>query len=116
VGIVSSALTREIDFGLEKLGVSRHVAFVVGAERVVAAKPDPSAYLAAIEELRHAGHAGPAVAVEDSAAGATAAKRARLRCVGVTHSCGRSDLLRAGADATAANLAALTDDLLEGGV
>jgi phosphoglycolate phosphatase-like HAD superfamily hydrolase len=42
------------------------------------------------------------------------AKKAGLRCVAVAHSCGHDELARAGADAVAADLAALTDLLLEG--
>ena len=43
----------------------------------------------------------------------TAAKRAGLRCIAVTHSSSRDELLRAGADAAVADLASVTDALLE---
>ncbi len=116
VGIVSGALEREIEFALRKMGAREGVAFVVSAEKTTASKPDPSSFLLAIDELRRRGHEGSAVVVEDSIGGVTAAKSAGLRCVGVTHSYSREALLRAGADATTASLAELTDALLEEGL
>ena len=116
VGIVSGALEPEIEFALRKMGARAHVAFIVSAEKTPVSKPDPSSFLLGVDELRRAGHAGPAVAVEDSVGGVTAAKRAGLRCVGVTHSYPHEALLGAGADAVVQNLAALTDDVLEHGL
>jgi beta-phosphoglucomutase len=114
VGIVSGALEREIEFALTKMGVRARISLVVSAEKATAAKPDPSSFLLAIGELRRLGHDGAAVVVEDSIGGVTAAKRAGLRCVAVSHSYSRDDLLVAGADAVVANLFGLTDDVLEG--
>jgi beta-phosphoglucomutase-like phosphatase (HAD superfamily) len=114
VGIVSGALEGEIVFALDKMGVRACVAFVVSAERAPVSKPDPSSFLLALEELRHIGHEGEAVVVEDSVGGVTAAKRAGLRCIAVAHSYSQDDLLRAGADVVVPDLAALTDPVLEG--
>jgi HAD superfamily hydrolase (TIGR01509 family) len=114
VGIVSGALESEIEFALTKMDARKSVAFIVSAERTLASKPDPASFLLGVSELRRIGHQGDAVAVEDSIGGVTAAKRAGLRCIGVSHSYSRDDLLRAGADAAVANLAALTDAVLEG--
>ncbi len=116
VGVVSGALEREIEFALGKMGVRSSVAFVVSAERTPLSKPDPSSFLLAVEELRRLGHSGGTVVVEDSIGGVTAAKRAGLRCVGVTHSYPGEGLLRAGADAVVASLAELTDARLEEGL
>jgi beta-phosphoglucomutase len=113
VGIVSGALESEIEFALKKMDVSKSVAFIVSAEKTLASKPDPASFLLAVSELQRIGHQGGAVAVEDSIGGVTAAKRAGLRCIGVSHSYSRDDLLSAGADAVVANLAALTDGVLE---
>jgi HAD superfamily hydrolase (TIGR01509 family) len=113
VGIVSGALEREIDFALTKMGARENVAFIVSAEKTLASKPDPASFLLGLSELRRIGHEGGAVAVEDSLGGVTAAKRAGLRCVAVSHSYSRDELLLAGADAVVANLAALTDGVLE---
>jgi HAD superfamily hydrolase (TIGR01509 family) len=114
VGIVSGALESEVEFALTKMDARKSVAFIVSAERTLASKPDPASFLLGVSELRRIGHQGDAVAVEDSIGGVTAAKRAGLRCIGVSHSYSRDDLLRAGADAAVANLAALTDAVLEG--
>jgi beta-phosphoglucomutase len=114
VGIVSGALEREIEFALTKMGVRAKISFVVSAEKASASKPDPASFLLAVSELRRLGHGGASVVVEDSIGGVTAAKRAGLRCVAVSHSYSRDDLLAAGADAVVANLAGLTDAVLEG--
>jgi beta-phosphoglucomutase-like phosphatase (HAD superfamily) len=113
VAIVSGALESEIVFALEKIGVRASIAFIVSAGRTPTSKPDPGPFLFAMEELRRAGHSGGTVVVEDSTGGVTAAKRAGLRCVAVTHSCSRDELLRAGADAVVPDLASVTDALME---
>lgn len=113
VGIVSGALESEIEFALKKMDVRNSVAFIVSAEKTLASKPDSASFLLGVSELQRIGHQGGTVAVEDSIGGVTAAKRAGLRCVGVSHSYSRDDLLLAGADAVVANLAALTDGVLE---
>ena len=113
VGIVSGALGDEIVFALEKMGIAAAVSFVVSAERTSASKPDPAPYRLALDELRRLGHLAGAVVIEDSTGGVQSAKRAGLRCVGVTHSCTAEELSLAGADAVVANLTSLTDVLLE---
>jgi beta-phosphoglucomutase len=115
VGIVSGALEREIAFALDKMGLRDQIAFVVSAERTPASKPDPAPYLLAVEEVRRLEPAARIVAIEDSLGGVASAKGARLRCVAVTHSYSMDELTRAGADATAASLAELTDALLDSG-
>ncbi len=114
VGIVSGALHEEITFALDRMGARDAVGFIVSAEQTTAPKPDPAPYLLGIEELRRLGHEGHVVVLEDSPGGVASAKKAGLRCVAVAHSCGHDELARAGADAVAADLAALTDLLLEG--
>jgi len=114
VGIVSGALEHEITFALDRMEARASVAFIVSAERPVASKPDPAPFRLGLDELRRLGHAGSAVAIEDSLGGVTSAKAAGLRCVAVAHTYGRDELARAGADAVVADLASLTDALLEG--
>ena len=113
VGVVSGALEHEIRYALGKMQLTGAVGFVVSAEHTAAGKPDPAPFLLAVETLRARGHAGGAVVLEDSTGGVTAAKRAGLRCVAVTHSTSRQALVDAGADAVVADLAAVTDALLE---
>jgi beta-phosphoglucomutase len=114
VGIVSGALEGEIRFALERMGITSHVAFVIAAEHSPASKPDPAPYRVALEALHAHSHEGRAVVLEDSLGGVESAKRAGLRCVAVAHSYARADLLRAGADAVAPDLASIDDELLDG--
>jgi beta-phosphoglucomutase len=114
VAIVSGALQTEIVFALDKMGVRGHFGIIVSADRAPTSKPDPGPFLMALAELQRGGHRGGAVAIEDSPGGVTAAKRAGLRCVGVTHSSQLESLAAAGADAVVADLASITDALLEG--
>lgn len=114
VGIVSGALLPEIEFALERMGIRRHVAFIVSAERTRASKPDPEGYLLGMGELVTRGHAGEAVVVEDSVSGVEAAKRASLRCLAVTTSYAEAELRAAGADAVVRELSALDDALFDG--
>jgi beta-phosphoglucomutase len=114
VAIVSGALENEIVFALERMGLRGIVGIIVSADRAPTSKPDPGPFLMALSELQRAGHEGKAVAIEDSAGGVTAAKRAGLRCVAVTHSCSAESLTAAGADAVVGDLASMTDALLEG--
>jgi beta-phosphoglucomutase len=113
VGIVSGALEQEIVFALERMGRRGAVSFIVSAERTAAAKPDPAPFLLARGELERLGYEGAAVVVEDSPGGITAAKRAGMRCIAVAHTVSPEVLEGAGADAVVADLASLTDALLE---
>jgi HAD superfamily hydrolase (TIGR01509 family) len=116
VGIVSGSIEREIVFALDKMGLRDRVSFVVSAEHTPLSKPDPAPFLFAMDHLRREGHARRAVVVEDSPGGIAAAKGAGLRCIAVAHSYSSDELRRAGADATVADLEAITDALLEEGV
>jgi beta-phosphoglucomutase-like phosphatase (HAD superfamily) len=114
IAIVSGALENEIVFALTKMGVRDLFKVIVSADRAPTSKPDPGPFLMALAELQRAGHTGRAVAIEDSPGGVTAAKRAGLRCIAVTHSSSPESLAAAGADAAVADLASVTDALLEG--
>lgn len=114
VGIVSGALEREIGFALERMGVKNRVDVVISAERTPVSKPDAAPYVLALDELRKLGHVEGVVAVEDSVGGVLSAKNAGLRCVAVTHTYRREELMRVGADVVVGDLASLTDAVLEG--
>jgi beta-phosphoglucomutase-like phosphatase (HAD superfamily) len=114
VVIVSGALEREITFALEKMGAAARVTTIVSAERTAVSKPDPAPFLFAIDELRRRGHSGRAIAIEDSTGGVRSAKGAGVRCVAVAHSYSPAELVAAGADAVAPDLASLTDAFVEG--
>ncbi len=115
VGIVSGALREEILLGLARLEAENLVQHIVSAEDTIACKPDPEGYLIAITRL--SSQIGPALArralvIEDSIAGVEAARAARLPCVAVTHSYGRAELERAGANLVVEHLDELSDDVL----
>lgn len=115
VGIVSGALRDEIALGLELLGVSDVVRFVVSAEDTSACKPDPEGYRIALRRLEPiAGSAARrAIVVEDSLAGVEAAKAAGLGCIAVAHSYAAEQLTLAGADRVVASIAELTDAVFD---
>ncbi len=82
--IASSAPKENVRVMLDVLNLDRYFDAIVSAEDVTAGKPDPQVFLAAAAKL----HTPPAscVVVEDAAAGIEAAKRAGMKCVGVTTS------------------------------
>jgi beta-phosphoglucomutase len=111
VGIVSGALRDEIALGLELLGVSDVVQFVVSAEDTTASKPDPEGYRIAVARL---GASTPAViVVEDSLAGVEAAKAAGLACIAVAHSYELEQLRAHGADLVAPRIRDLTPAMFD---
>ena len=83
VAVVSSAFRREIEPILRGAGLDGHVRFVVGAEDVERAKPDPAPYLLALDRLGLADRPGAAVAIEDTEAGVASARAAGLHVVAV---------------------------------
>ena len=111
VGIVSGALAEEIAFALDKMGITKHVSVIVSAGSTPEGKPDPSQYLAAKLAIPAATRF---VAVEDSIAGITSSRGASIGCVGVAHTYTLEELRAASADAVVPDLAALTDELLDG--
>ncbi len=111
VGIVSGALRHEIEFALDRMGITSAVSFVVSAEDTKACKPDPEGYLLARAKL---GADVPAVVIEDSIAGVQSARRAGLRCVAVMHTYGADELLGAGAEVAIEKIAYATDRILDG--
>lgn len=80
--IGSSAPAENVRVMLSVLNLDRYFDAIVTAEDVTAGKPDPEVFLAAAAKLNVAPRAS--VVVEDAAAGIEAAKRAGMRCVGVS--------------------------------
>jgi beta-phosphoglucomutase len=102
VAVVSGAERAEVETVLGGAGLLELLAVVVCAEDVRAGKPDPEGYLRALEALG-APRADRVVAIEDSLAGITAAKRAGMRCLALRGT--------APDDALAARADAVLDDL-----
>jgi len=110
LGIASSSPRAWVWGFLEPLGLSATFDTVQCSDDVGATKPDPAAYLAALEALRVS--ARQAVALEDSPNGVQAAKRAGLYCLAVPNSMTRGLVLDQ-ADLQVDSLADLSlDDLL----
>lgn len=110
VAIVSGALTDEIEFGLETLGVQELVPKIISAEDTKVSKPDPEGYQMGIEYLRGliGAKAEQALVVEDSIDGIVSAKAAGLPCVAVAHSYSLEELQATDADLVLPTLKDLT--------
>lgn len=110
VAVVSGAPRAEIEAGLRAAGLRDAVAVIVAAEDVARGKPAPDPYALAVAQLRRVLpglEAGDVLAIEDAAAGITAARAAGLRCASVVHGIG-ADLVLHGLSERTAALAAGT--------
>jgi beta-phosphoglucomutase family hydrolase len=105
MAIVSSTPRENVRVVLRSLGLEGVFGAVVAEEDAPKGKPDPQGFLVAAEKLGVA--VGECVVIEDAPGGVEAAKRAGMRCIGVTTSRPREAL--AGADL-------VVDSLEEAGV
>ena len=96
VAIGSGALSSEINLILRRKELSGFFGFVIGADQTQNPKPSPEVYLKCLRELKRNYDAsiepGQCVVFEDSPHGVLAAKRAEMKCVGITNSCDSSEL------------------------
>ena len=83
LAIVSGSTASDIEAVLERANLRQSFQVVVSDERVRAGKPEPEGYLLAAAEL--GARPEECLAIEDSFAGITAAKRAGIQVVGVAH-------------------------------
>ncbi len=82
VAVVSGALRREIDAGLEQTGLKGVISAVISSEDTRTTKPDPEGYRKALAALKARGIAPTrAVAVEDSVPGFQAARAVGAGCL-----------------------------------
>lgn len=113
IGVVSGALRAEIELGLERLGATDAVRFIVSAEDTQACKPDPEGYLIGKRKLAELALQTPhTVVIEDSLAGIAAARAADLPCIAVAHSYPEAELQAAGATRVVPRIADITEQLL----
>ena len=82
--IASSAPRLNVEVILQALGLEAYIDAIASAEDVTAGKPDPQVFLAAASRLNIP--AARCIVVEDAAAGIEAARRAGMRCIGVSRS------------------------------
>lgn len=80
--IASSAPRQNVEVMVEVLNLGRDLDAIVAAEDVSVGKPDPQVFVKAAERLGVPPSA--CVVVEDAAAGVEAARRAGMRCIGVS--------------------------------
>ncbi|HEY0874561.1 MAG TPA: HAD family phosphatase [Vicinamibacterales bacterium] len=80
--IASSAPAENVRVMLDALHLDRYFDAIVTAEDVTVGKPDPQVFLAAAARLDVPPAAS--VVVEDAAAGVEAARRAGMKCIGVS--------------------------------
>lgn len=103
IALVTSAVAQWARQALELLGIAQCFSALITAEDVAEGKPSPVPFLRGAEALGSAPE--NCVVVEDSPAGILAARRAGVgRVVGVTTGLDARELLRLGADSTAADL------------
>lgn len=79
VCIVSGSPCADIERAVQRMGIEKKLAFVIGADQYGPGKPDPTCFLMARAQLGVA--ASDCVVFEDSAAGVRAAKAAGMFCV-----------------------------------
>jgi beta-phosphoglucomutase len=79
--IASSAPRQNVEVMLRALHLERYFDAIVASEDVTTGKPDPEVFLTAASRLRVT--PPRCIVVEDAAAGIEAAKRARMKCIGV---------------------------------
>ena len=100
--IASSAPRANLDVVLDVTGLAECFQALASAEDVTAGKPDPQVFLIAAARL--AVSPSQCIVVEDAAAGVEAARRAGMRCIGVS----RKESLAA--DVAVSSLADLAPD------
>ncbi len=81
IALATGATRAEAQTILRGIGLTNHFRAIVTGSDVVNKKPAPDIYLRALEQLGM--RAGECLALEDSASGVTAAKRAGLRVIAV---------------------------------
>jgi HAD superfamily hydrolase (TIGR01509 family) len=92
MAVGTSAMTANLDFVLDSLGIRPCFDALVTADMVTRTKPDPEIYLRALTELGLAGN--ECLVFEDAPAGVAAAHAAGIRVVGLTTSTPKAELER----------------------
>jgi HAD superfamily hydrolase (TIGR01509 family) len=93
LALASSGDRIKVAFGLQALALNSVFEAIVTGDDVSRSKPDPEIYLLAAQRLGIPPE--KCLAIEDAPAGVEAAKRAGMRCVGVTNSVTRDQLHKA---------------------
>lgn len=93
MALASSAPIKNIKIQTEGLGISDWFQSIISSEDVTEGKPSPQSFLLSAQRLG----ANPknCVVIEDAVAGVTAAKRAGMRCLAVTNTHPKRNLMEA---------------------
>ncbi len=91
LAIVSGAMRSEIEFVLSRMNLQDTFSLIVAGDDLHTSKPEPDGYLLAVQRLNETFadlqlQPGECLAIEDTFAGLTAAKRAGIPVVGVANS------------------------------
>ncbi len=81
MAVASSAMAKNVEFIVEKLGLDRYFRCLVSGDEVTRPKPDPEIYLTTARKLGL--EPAACVAFEDSFVGVESAKRAGMKCVAI---------------------------------
>ncbi len=112
LGLVSMERGDQIEYVLDKAGMTKHFSVIVSASDVTACKPDPQCYRAGFNKLDlfriDQGHLpmthGECLVIEDTVPGIMSARAADLPALGVANTVSADELRKAGAAAVANDL------------
>lgn len=93
LGLASSGSQAKVELGMHALSINGIFDTIVTGDDVTQSKPHPEIYLLAARRLGV--EPAACVVIEDAPAGVQAAKRAGMRCIAVTNSVARAQLLEA---------------------
>ncbi|HEY9872324.1 MAG TPA: HAD family phosphatase [Candidatus Obscuribacterales bacterium] len=90
MGVVTGALRSEAELVLNRANIAQYFSVIVAGDDLSASKPEPDGYLLALERLNQLHpelnlQASECLAIEDTPAGITAAKRAGMQVVAVAN-------------------------------
>lgn len=80
LAVASSSPMEIIDFIIKSYGLDKYFNVIITGESIAKSKPEPDIFLHAAEKLKVEPH--KCIVIEDSHNGATAAKRAGMKCIG----------------------------------
>jgi HAD superfamily hydrolase (TIGR01509 family) len=110
LAVASSGSNGRVNYVLDLLDLRHHFQAVVTGDQVQNAKPDPSIFRVACDQLRV--RPSETLVFEDSVSGVRAAKAAGMRCVGVATNGIIEILVEAGADHIIPDFCAVPFDLI----
>jgi HAD superfamily hydrolase (TIGR01509 family) len=90
IGLVTGAVRSEVEFVLDRAGIQQYFSIIVAGDDIKTSKPQPDGYLLAVERFNRLDfnlqlQPQNCLAIEDTPAGITAAKRAGMQVVGIAN-------------------------------